>query len=38
MNTSDKAKKEPRPLDLTVKSAGRRGQAFVTPGQMFNKA
>ncbi len=38
MNTTDKAKSEPRPLDLTVKSAGQQGRSFVTPGMMYNKA
>ncbi len=38
MNTTDKAKTESRPLDLTVKSAGRQGQSFATPGMYFNKA
>ena len=33
-----KTKSDPRLLDLTVKTAGKQGQSFVTPGMYFNKA
>lgn len=34
MKTNTQTTKKP---DLTVKSAGRASQAFVTPGMMYNK-
>lgn len=38
MKTNDKAKSSARPVDLSVKPVAKKGQPFVTPGMMFNKA
>ncbi len=38
MKTNDKSKTSARPVDLSVKPVGKKGQPFVTPGMMFNKA